>query len=127
VVLGVGRRRPRKKSFTAGDTASFCPSSQSGRSSSTKALNNMKAGGFSAFFSHRSTEGSSEFLPYMPLLYGAVCKRVWLKAGAPTCERNLQNYNPSSVRKRKCATRHKERGCWFGGLAKGVKIPAVNG
>ena len=59
-----------------------------------EALDNMKKNGFSAFFSHRSTEGSSEFLPYMPLLYGSVSRRLWFKAGAPNGERNLQNYNP---------------------------------
>jgi enolase len=59
-----------------------------------QALENIKAGGFTAFFSHRSTEGSSEFLPYMPLLYGGLSRRTWFKAGAPNGERNLQNYNP---------------------------------
>ncbi len=59
-----------------------------------EALRNIKKGGFSAFFSHRSTEGPSEFLPYMPLIYGAVSRKLWFKAGAPNGERNLQNYNP---------------------------------
>ncbi len=59
-----------------------------------EALGNIKKGGFTAFFSHRSTEGTSEFLPYMPLLYGAVSPKLWFKAGAPNGERNLQNYNP---------------------------------
>jgi len=59
-----------------------------------EALENIKKGGFTAFFSHRSTEGSSEFLPYMPLIYGAVSRKIWFKAGAPNGERNLQNYNP---------------------------------
>ena len=59
-----------------------------------KALENISKGGYSAFFSHRSTEGSSEFLPYMPLLFGAVSRKIWFKAGAPNGERNLQNYNP---------------------------------
>lgn len=59
-----------------------------------EALDNIKKGGFTAFFSHRSTEGSSEFLPYMPLMYGAVSPKLWFKAGAPNGERNLQNYNP---------------------------------
>ncbi len=57
-------------------------------------LENIKKGGFTAFFSHRSTEGSSEFLPYMPLIYGAASRKIWFKAGAPNGERNLQNYNP---------------------------------
>ncbi len=59
-----------------------------------EALTNIKNGGFTAFFSHRSTEGSSEFLPYMPLIYGSVSRKIWFKAGAPNGERNLQNYNP---------------------------------
>jgi enolase len=58
------------------------------------ALANIKKEKFTAFFSHRSTEGSSEFLPYMPLLYGGVSDKTWFKAGAPNGERNLQNYNP---------------------------------
>ena len=58
------------------------------------ALKNIRKGGFSAFFSHRSTEGPSEFLPYMPLIYGTVSRKLWFKAGAPNGERNLQNYNP---------------------------------
>jgi enolase len=65
-----------------------------GINSLSEALDNIKKGGFTAFFSHRSTEGSSEFLPYMPLLYGALSPKLWFKAGAPNGERNLQNYNP---------------------------------
>ncbi len=30
----------------------------------------------------------------MPLMYGAVSRKIWFKAGAPNGERNLQNYNP---------------------------------
>lgn len=59
-----------------------------------EAISNIKKGGFTAFFSHRSTEGTSEFLPYMPLMYGSVSRKLWFKAGAPNGERNLQNYNP---------------------------------
>jgi enolase len=59
-----------------------------------EALDNIGQGGYTAFFSHRSTEGSSEFLPFMPLLYGSVSRKIWFKAGAPNGERNLQNYNP---------------------------------
>jgi enolase len=59
-----------------------------------QALENIRALGATAFFSHRSTEGSSEFLPLMPLIYGSVSNKIWLKAGAPNGERNLQNYNP---------------------------------
>jgi len=58
------------------------------------AINNIKRLGATAFFSHRSTEGSSEFLPLMPLIYGSVSNKLWFKAGAPNGERNLQNYNP---------------------------------
>ncbi len=92
-----------------------------------EALDNIKAGGFSAFFSHRSTEGSSEFLPYMPLLYGPVSKRLWFKAGAPNGERNLQNYNPlirAEEEMREAGIKTVVTG--FDGLPKGVKIPAVN-
>ena len=91
-----------------------------------EALDNIRKGGFSAFFSHRSTEGSSEFLPYMPLLYGGVSKRLWLKAGAPNGERNLQNYNPliraeEAMKARKIKTRVAS----FEGLPKDVKIPGI--
>jgi enolase len=65
-----------------------------GVSSLKEALANIKKGGFTAFFSHRSTEGSSEFLPYMPLIYGSVSRKLWFKAGAPNGERNLNHYNP---------------------------------
>ncbi len=74
-----------------------------------EAINNIKKGGFTAFFSHRSTEGTSEFLPYMPLIYGSVSRNLWFKAGAPNGERNLQNYNPliraeEEMRERKIRT-----------------------
>jgi enolase len=74
-----------------------------------EAINNIKKGGFTAFFSHRSTEGTSEFLPYMPLIYGSVSRNLWFKAGAPNGERNLQNYNPliraeEEMRERKTRT-----------------------
>lgn len=90
------------------------------------ALANIKKGGFTAFFSHRSTEGSSEFLPYMPLLYGALSRRLWFKAGAPNGERNLQNYNPLL----RAEEQMRERGiktviAGFAGLPAGVKIPAL--
>ena len=99
-----------------------------GVSSLEEAIANMKEGGFSAFFSHRSTEGSSEFLPYMPLLYGAVSRRVWFKAGAPNGERNLQNYNPlirAEEEMRDAGIKTVVAG--FEGLPKGVVIPAVKG
>jgi enolase len=99
-----------------------------GVSSIEEAVANIKAGGFSAFFSHRSTEGSSEFLPYMPLLYGSVCRRLWLKAGAPNGERNLQNYNPlirAEEEMRDAGIKTVVAG--FEGLPKGVIIPVVAG
>ena len=91
-----------------------------------EALANIKKGGFTAFFSHRSTEGSSEFLPYLPLIYGAVSRRIWFKAGAPNGERNLQNYNPLL----RAEEQLREQGiktvvAGFGGLPAGVKIPAL--
>jgi enolase len=95
-------------------------------SSLKEALNNIKSFGFSVFISHRSTEGSSEFLPYMPLLYGALTRRIWFKAGAPNGERNLQNYNPLI----RAEEQMRERGiktavAGFGGLPAGVKVPAA--
>ena len=97
-----------------------------GVNSLKEALDNIKKLGSTAFFSHRSTEGSSEFLPYMPLIYGAVSRKLWFKAGAPNGERNLQNYNPL-VRAEEAM---QEKGIKtlvtsFGGLPDGVKIPAV--
>ena len=97
-----------------------------GVNSLKEALDNIKKLGSTAFFSHRSTEGSSEFLPYMPLIYGAVSRKLWFKAGAPNGERNLQNYNPL-IRAEEAM---KEKGIktivtGFGGLPEGVKIPAV--
>jgi enolase len=97
-----------------------------GVSSLEEALENIKKNGFSAFFSHRSTEGSSEFLPLLPLIYGAVSQRVWLKAGAPNGERNLQNYNPlirAEEEMREDGIKTVVTG--FKGLPKGVKIPAI--
>jgi enolase len=91
-----------------------------------KALDNIRENGFSAFFSHRSTEGSSEFLPYMPLLYGAVSNRLWFKAGAPNGERNLQNYNPLIRAEEEMDEAGIKTVCaGFKGLPKGVRIPAV--
>ena len=91
-----------------------------------EALGNIKKNGFTAFFSHRSTEGSSEFLPLMPLIYGSVSRKVWFKAGAPNGERNLQNYNPL-IRAEEAM---REAGIKtvvtsFGGLPDGVRIPVV--
>ncbi len=97
-----------------------------GVNSLKEAIDNIKKLGSTAFFSHRSTEGSSEFLPYMPLIYGAVSRKLWFKAGAPNGERNLQNYNPL-IRAEEAM---QEKGIetvvtGFGGLPDGVKIPAV--
>ena len=92
-----------------------------------EALANIKNTGCSAFFSHRSTEGSSEFLPLMPLIYGAVSDRVWLKAGAPNGERNLQNYNPLiRAEEEMLAEGIKIKVANFDGLPAGVKIPAAD-
>ncbi|HEX4353149.1 MAG TPA: hypothetical protein VHZ95_09550, partial [Polyangiales bacterium] len=89
-----------------------------------EALENIRKGGFTAFISHRSTEGSSEFLPYMPLLYGAVTRRLWLKAGAPNGERNLQNYNPMIRAEEQMRARGiKTVVAGYGGLPAGVKVP----
>jgi len=97
-----------------------------GVKSLAEALANIAKGGFSAFVSHRSTEGSSEFLPYMPLMFGPLSKRLWFKAGAPNGERNLQNYNPmlraeEQIRERGIKTQI----AGFAGLPAGVKIPAL--
>ncbi len=95
-----------------------------GVSSLEEALANIKKNGFAAFFSHRSTEGSSEFLPIMPLIYGAVSRKIWFKAGAPNGERNLQNYNPlirAEEMMRAAGIRTVVAG--WGGLPQGVKIP----
>lgn len=90
------------------------------------ALANIKKGGFSAFVSHRSTEGSSEFLPYMPLMYGPLSRRLWFKAGAPNGERNLQNYNPMLRAEEQIRARGiKTAIAGFQGLPAGVKIPAL--
>jgi enolase len=92
-----------------------------------EALKNIKGNGFTAFFSHRSTEGTSEFLPLMPLIYGAASRKIWFKAGAPNGERNLQNYNPlirAEEEMREAGIKTVVAG--FGGLPDGVKIPAVN-
>jgi enolase len=91
-----------------------------------EAINNIKKGGFTAFFSHRSTEGTSEFLPYMPLMYGSVSHKLWFKAGAPNGERNLQNYNPliraeEEMREKKIKTVV----TGFKGLPDEVKIPGL--
>jgi hypothetical protein len=63
----------------------------------------------------------------MPLLYGAVSRRVWFKAGAPNGERNLQNYNPLiRAEEEMLAEGIKTVVAGFKGLPAGVKIPAVS-
>lgn len=97
-----------------------------GVSSLKEALDNIKSYGFSVFISHRSTEGSSEFLPYLPLMYGALTNRLWFKAGAPNGERNLQNYNPLLRAEEQLREREIETAVpGFGGLPLGVKVPAA--
>src|SRR6478736_3675988 len=97
-----------------------------GVSSLKEALENIKSYGFSVFISHRSTEGSSEFLPYLPLMYGALTNRLWFKAGAPNGERNLQNYNPLLRAEEQLREREIETAVpGFGGLPLGVKVPAA--
>jgi enolase len=128
VVLGVADAGRVKRFLDArGDTALVLAElAKVGVGSLDEALANIKSNCFSAFFSHRSTEGSSEFLPFMPLLYGPVCKRLWFKAGAPNGERNLQNYNPlirAEEEMREAGIRTVVAG--FDGLPKGVRIPAV--
>lgn len=91
-----------------------------------EALNNIKALGSTAFFSHRSTEGSSEFLPIMPLLFGSVTNKLWFKAGAPNGERNLQNYNPLiRAEEEMRAAGIKTAVANFSGLPAGVKVPVM--
>jgi enolase len=97
-----------------------------GVSGLTEAINNIKALGSTAFFSHRSTEGSSEFLPIMPLMYGSVTNKLWFKAGAPNGERNLQNYNPLiRAEEEMRAAGIKTIVANFAGLPAGVKVPVM--
>jgi enolase len=97
-----------------------------GIDSLAEAINNIKALGSTAFFSHRSTEGSSEFLPIMPLLYGSVTNKLWFKAGAPNGERNLQNYNPLiRAEEEMRAAGIKTVVANFSGLPAGVKVPVI--
>jgi len=128
VVLGLADVKTVKMFLDArGDTAYVLDELEKvGVTSLEEALDNIKKNGFTAFFSHRSTEGSSEFLPLMPLLFGAVSRKVWFKAGAPNGERNLQNYNPlirAEEEMREAGIKTVVAG--FEGLPDGVKIPAV--
>ena len=98
-----------------------------GVKSLAEAMKNIKANEFTAFFSHRSTEGTSEFLPFLPLMYGAVSPKVWLKAGAPNGERNLQNYNPLiRAEEEMLAAGIKVTVTAWKGLPGGVTIPAIS-
>jgi len=129
VVLGLADVEQVEEFLTArGDLEKILADCEriAGVTSLEDALANIKKGGFTAFFSHRSTEGSSEFLPYLPLMYGPLSRRLWFKAGAPNGERNLQNYNPLL----RAEEQIRERGiktvvAGFGGLPAGVKIPAL--
>ena len=97
-----------------------------GVNSLSEAINNIKALGSTAFFSHRSTEGSSEFLPIMPLLFGSITNKLWFKAGAPNGERNLQNYNPLiRAEEEMRAAGIKTVVANFNGLPAGVKVPVM--
>jgi enolase len=129
VVLGLADAATVKKFLDArGDTALVLQElAKLGVSSIDEALENIKANGFTAFFSHRSTEGSSEFLPLMPLLFGSVSRKLWFKAGAPNGERNLQNYNPLIRAEEELRdAKVKVEVAGFKGLPDGVKIPAVS-
>ncbi len=128
ITLGVADAKVVKSFLDArGDLAKVVADCKAiGVASLEAALENIAKGGFSAFFSHRSTEGSSEFLPYLPLMYGMVSPRVWFKAGAPNGERNLQNYNPlirAEEEMNDAGIKTVVTG--FKGIPKGVKIPAV--
>lgn len=97
-----------------------------GINSLAEAINNIKTLGSTAFFSHRSTEGSSEFLPIMPLIYGSITNKLWFKAGAPNGERNLQNYNPLIRAEEEMRTAGiKTVVANFSGLPTGVKVPVM--
>jgi enolase len=128
VVLGLATVDRVKKFLDARNDTKYVMEelSKVGVSSLEEAIQNIKEGGFSAFFSHRSTEGSSEFLPMMPLLYGSVSKRVWFKAGAPNGERNLQHYNPlirAEEEMRESGIKTVVTG--LDGLPKGVTVPIM--
>ena len=128
IVLGVADAAVVKSFLVArGDLVKIMPMLKDvGVSSLEEALDNIKKNGFSAFFSHRSTEGTSEFLPYMPLMYGTLSKRLWFKAGAPNGERNLQNYNPLIRAEELMRARGiKTSVASFAGLPKGVVIQGI--
>ncbi len=128
IVLGLADAKKVEKFLAArGDLPRVLSEiAEKGVDSIEEAVANIRKGGFTAFFSHRSTEGTSEFLPYMPLIYGAVSRKLWFKAGAPNGERNLQNYNPliraeEAMRAKKIRTVVAS----FGGLPDEVKIAGL--
>ena len=126
VVLGCADKATVKAFLTArGDLSQVLADLKAvGVGSLDAALDNIASNGFSAFFSHRSTEGSSEFLPLMPLLFGAVSRRVWFKAGAPNGERNLQDPIRSSAPRKRCARgRDQDRRGRIAGAAQGCEDP----
>jgi len=130
VVLGIADKTDVKEFLTTRSDLGkvLADLKEVGVNSLDEALANIAKNGFSAFFSHRSTEGSSEFLPLMPLLFGAVSRKVWFKAGAPNGERNLQNYNPLiRAEEEMRATGIKTVVAGLKGLPDGVKIPLGKG
>ncbi|MBN2188020.1 MAG: hypothetical protein JW699_01095 [Chitinispirillaceae bacterium] len=128
VVLGLADAKTVRMFLDArGDTAYVLDELKKiGVPSLEEAVVNIKKGGFTVFFSHRSTEGSSEFLPLMPLLFGSVSRKLWFKAGAPNGERNLQNYNPLiRAEEEMRANGIKTVVAGLEGLPDEVKIPAM--
>ena len=128
IVLGLADNAEVKQFLEArGDLAKVLADLKAlGVKSLDEALANIKKNGFTAFFSHRSTEGSSEFLPLLSLMFGSVSRKLWFKAGAPNGERNLQNYNPLiRAEEEMRASGIKTVVAGFAGLPIGVKIPAI--
>ncbi len=128
IVIGTADTRKVEKFLTArGDLEKVKDELKKvGVNSIDEAVQNIKKLGATAFFSHRSTEGSSEFLPIMPLIYGSVTNKLWFKAGAPNGERNLQNYNPlirAEEEMTACGIKTIIPG--FDGLPDEVKIPGL--
>jgi enolase len=128
IVLGLADVNKVEKYLTArGDMKKVMNDLKAlGIKSLSEAINNIRALGATAFFSHRSTEGSSEFLPIMPLLFGSVTNKLWFKAGAPNGERNLQNYNPLIRAEEEMRSAGiKTVVANFDGLPAGVKVPVM--
>jgi len=128
IVLGLADVNKVERFLTArGDMKKVMNDLKSlGIKSLSEAIGNIKTLGSTAFFSHRSTEGSSEFLPIMPLLFGSVTNKLWFKAGAPNGERNLQNYNPLiRAEEEMRAAGINTVVANFGGLPAGVKVPVM--